>query len=96
MGERPRVLAALYLLEDVNPTSPEGAEESANDLMSNALIVCVRATERKATERKAIDDAFRPMASVKRYQSEALELADQFSASDAETLELSERDLIGP
>jgi hypothetical protein len=47
-------------------------------------------------ERKAIDDAFRPMASDKRYQREALRLAEQFSASDAETLELSERDLIGP
>jgi hypothetical protein len=50
----------------------------------------------RAMERKAIDDAFRPMASDKRYQREALRLAEQFSASDAETLELSERDLIGP
>jgi hypothetical protein len=59
--------------------------------MSKAVTVCVR-----AAERKAIDDAFRPMASDKRYQREALELADEFSASDAETFELSERDLIGP
>jgi hypothetical protein len=79
-------LAALYLLEDVNSTSPEGAEESANDLMVKALTACVR-----AMERKAIDDAFRPMASDKRYQREALRLAEQFSASDAETIELGEK-----
>ncbi len=42
-------------------------------------------------ERKAIDDAFRPMASDKRYQREALRLAEQFSASDAETIELGEK-----
>jgi hypothetical protein len=42
-------------------------------------------------ERKAIDGAFRPMASDKRYQREALRLAEQFSASDAEAIELGER-----
>jgi hypothetical protein len=45
----------------------------------------------RATERKAIDDAFRPMASDKRYQREALRLAEQFGASDAEVIELAEK-----
>ena len=53
-------------------------------------------TNVRAMQRKAIDNAFRPMASDKRYQREALELADQFSGSDAETLKLSDSNLIGP
>jgi hypothetical protein len=35
------------------------------------------------------------MADDKQYQREALTIAEQFAASDAEALELSERDLIG-
>jgi len=31
----------------------------------------------------------------KQYQREALRLAEQFSASDAETIEIGERDLVG-
>jgi hypothetical protein len=48
-----------------------GSQDSVNDLVVNALSAYLR-----ALERKAIDDAFRPMASDKRYQREALELAD--------------------
>jgi hypothetical protein len=67
-----------------------GNTGSVNDLIVNALGAYVR-----AMERKVIDDAFRPMATDKRYQREALRLAEQFSVSDAETIELGERDLIG-
>ena len=67
-----------------------GNKGSVNDLIVNALAAYVR-----AMERKAIDDAFRPMAGDKRYQGEALRLAEQFSVSDAETIEIGERDLIG-
>lgn len=46
-------------------------------------------------ERKAIDDAFQGMAEDKQYQREALCIAEEFAASDAEALELTERDLAG-
>ena len=67
-----------------------GSKGSVNDLIVNALTAYVR-----ALERKAIDDAFRPMGTDKQYQREALHLAEQFAASDAETIEIGERDLIG-
>jgi hypothetical protein len=63
---------------------------SVNEFIVNALGAYVR-----AVERKAIDDAFLGMADDKQYQREALAIAEQFAASDAEALELSERDLIG-
>jgi Arc/MetJ-type ribon-helix-helix transcriptional regulator len=63
---------------------------SVNEFIVNALAAYVR-----ALERKAIDDAFLGMADDKQYQREALAIAEQFAASDAEALELSERDLIG-
>ncbi len=63
---------------------------SINDFIVNALTAYVR-----AVERKAIDDSFRDMADDKQYQREALMIAEQFAASDAESIELSERDLIG-
>jgi hypothetical protein len=63
---------------------------SVNEFIVNALAAYVR-----AVERKAIDDAFLGMADDKRYQREALMIAEQFAASDAQALELSERDLIG-
>jgi hypothetical protein len=63
---------------------------SVNDFIVNAVAAYVR-----AVERKAIDDAFRDMADDKQYQREALMIAEQFAASDAEAIELSERDLIG-
>jgi len=67
-----------------------GSQGSVNDLMVNALTAYVR-----ALERKTIDDAFRPMATDRQYQREARGLAEQFFASDAETIEIGERDLIG-
>jgi hypothetical protein len=63
---------------------------SVNDFIVNALAAYVR-----AVERKAIDDAFADMADDTQYQREALLIAEQFARSDAEALELSERDLIG-
>jgi hypothetical protein len=63
---------------------------SVNEFIVNALAAYVR-----AVERKAIDDAFLGMADDKQYQREALMIAEQFATSDAEALELSERDLIG-
>jgi hypothetical protein len=61
----------------------------------NDFIVSAVAVYMRAVERKAIDDAFRGMADDKQYQREALMIAEQFAASDAEAIELSERDLIG-
>jgi len=66
-----------------------GGKGSVNDLIVNALTAYIR-----ALERRAIDDAFRPMATDRQYQREARALAEQFSATDAETIELGERDLI--
>jgi hypothetical protein len=62
---------------------------SVNDFIVNALAAYVR-----AVERKAIDDAFCNMANDRRYQREALRIAEQFAASDAEAIELSDRDLV--
>jgi hypothetical protein len=45
----------------------------------------------RVMERKAIDDAFPPMASDRRYRREALHLAEEFSPSDGETIELGEK-----
>ncbi len=67
-----------------------GNTSSVNDLIVSALAAYI-----KAMERKAIDDAFRPIATDKRYQSEAMHIAKQFSASDAESIEIGERDLVG-
>lgn len=63
---------------------------SVNDFIVKALAAYMR-----AVERKAIDDAFRGMADDKQYQREALLIVEQFAASDAEAIELSERDLFG-
>ncbi|MGB7282959.1 MAG: hypothetical protein WBE13_11915 [Candidatus Acidiferrum sp.] len=63
---------------------------SVNDFIVNALAIHVR-----ALERKAIDDSFQGMAEDKQYQREALRVAEQFARSDAEAIELSERDLVG-
>jgi hypothetical protein len=63
---------------------------SVNDFIVNALAAYMR-----AIERKAIDDAFIAMAGDKQYQREALRIAEEFAVSDAEALELTERDLVG-
>lgn len=63
---------------------------SVNDFIVAALSAYVR-----ALERKAIDDAFRGMAHDKHYQRETLRLMEEFAASDAETIALSERDWFG-
>jgi hypothetical protein len=63
---------------------------SVNDFIVRALTAYVR-----AMRRKAIDDAFRGMAGDKEYQREAVSISEEFAASDAEALQLSERDLAG-
>ncbi|MGC2229887.1 MAG: hypothetical protein WBA09_00125, partial [Candidatus Acidiferrum sp.] len=63
---------------------------SVNDLIVNALAAYVR-----AMERKAIDDSFRGMGEDRQYRREASRIAEEFLASDAETLELTERDMAG-
>jgi hypothetical protein len=78
------------LYERVKRYVEEEQTRSVNDFIVNALAIHVR-----ALERKAIDDSFQGMAEDKQYQREALRIADQFARSDAEAIELSERDLIG-
>jgi hypothetical protein len=78
------------LYERVKSRVEQDKTGSVNDFIVTALAAYVR-----AVERRAIDDAFRGMANDKQYQREALLIADQFAASDAEAIELSERDLIG-
>lgn len=63
---------------------------SVNDFIVAALVTYVR-----ALERKAIDGAFVGMASDRRYQRETLRIMREFAASDAETIALTERDLLG-
>jgi len=67
-----------------------GAAESVNNLLVKALSAYLR-----ALERKAVDEAFRPMAKDGAYRREALKLAQDFSASDFESLRLTEQDLVG-
>ena len=63
---------------------------SVNDFIVNALSAYMR-----AMERKAIDDAFIQMGQDEQYRREALQIAEEFAASDAEALELTERGLAG-
>ena len=65
-----------------------GQTSSINELLVRALTAYLR-----ALERKAIDEAFEPMAADTAYRKEALKIAGQFSGSDAESLRLTERDL---
>ncbi len=67
-----------------------GATGSVNELLVKALTAYLR-----ALERRAIDEAFKPMAEDAVYQREALKIAEQFAVSDAESLRLSEQDLVG-
>ena len=75
------------LYEQAKVLVERGKQGSVNDFIVAALSAYVR-----ALERKAIDDAFRGMASDKQYQRETLRILKEFAASDAETLALSERD----
>jgi hypothetical protein len=46
-------------------------------------------------ERTAIDEAFKGMAEDQAYQEEAVRIAEEFAASDAEALEICEREMLG-
>ena len=78
------------LYERVKDHVEQNKTGSVNDFIVTALAAYMR-----AVERKAIDEAFRGMADDKQYRREALVIAEQFAESDAEALQLSERDLIG-
>lgn len=67
--------------------------ESGKANSVNELIVRALAAYAKAMERKAIDEAFRPMAKDTQYKREATRIAEQFAASDAESLDLGEREM---
>jgi Arc/MetJ-type ribon-helix-helix transcriptional regulator len=78
------------LYERAKKAVEAGATSSVNELLVKALTAYLR-----ALERRAIDEAFQPMANDRAYQREAEKLAGEFSASDAESLRLSEQDLVG-
>jgi hypothetical protein len=67
----------------------QGSSRSVNDFIVNALAAYVR-----AKERKAIDDAFLPMKDDLEYRREALAIAEEFAASDVETIRIAKRDLV--
>jgi hypothetical protein len=67
----------------------KGASRSVNDFIVRALAAYVH-----AMERKTIDDAFLPMRDDSEYRRETLKIDEEFTASDAETLPLAERDLV--
>jgi hypothetical protein len=67
-----------------------GASRSMNDLIVSALAAYV-----KAQERRAVDEAFRPMKDNREYQRQALRFAEEFAGSDAEAIKLTERNLLG-
>jgi Arc/MetJ-type ribon-helix-helix transcriptional regulator len=78
------------LYEKAKEAVEAGATNSVNELLVKALTAYL-----KALERKAIDEAFQPMSNDRAYRRSAAKLAEEFSASDAETLRLSEQDLVG-
>lgn len=80
--------AGLY--ERAKNAVEAGATGSINELLVRALTAYL-----KALERRAIDAAFQPMAEDAGYRRDALKLTEEFSASDAESLRLSEQDLVG-
>ena len=83
-----RLPAGLYLQAKA---FVEGRSKgSVNELIVNALAAYLR-----AAERKAIDDAFKPMAQDAAYRKESIKIAHEFAANDGETIVLSERDLAG-
>ncbi len=47
-------------------------------------------------KRNAIDHEFQAMTCDKEYQAETLQITEEFSASDAETIEIAERDMSKP
>jgi hypothetical protein len=55
----------------------------------------VAKSKRKIEDSIAIDDVFRAMPTDKQFRKEALRLATQFLASDAEAIEIGSRDLTG-
>jgi Arc/MetJ-type ribon-helix-helix transcriptional regulator len=77
------------LYEKAKKAVEAGATNSVNELLVKALTAYL-----KALERKAIDEAFQPMSNDRAYRRSAVKLAEEFSASDAETLRLSEQDLV--
>jgi len=78
------------LYEKAKKAVESGATNSVNELLVKALTAYLR-----ALERKAIDAAFRPMTNDTAYRREAEKLVEEFSVSDAESLRLSEQDLVG-
>ena len=78
------------LYESAKKAVEAGATNSVNELLVKALTAYLR-----ALERRAIDQAFQPMANDRAYRREAVKLAEEFSVSDAESLRLSEQDLVG-
>ena len=78
------------LYERAKKAVEAGATGSVNELLIKALTAYLR-----ALERRAIDEAFQPMSNDRIYRREAVKLAEEFSASDAESLRLIEQDLVG-
>lgn len=83
-----RLPAPLY--ERAKHFVANGSSRSFNDFIVTALAAFVR-----AKERKAIDDAFRPMKDDAEYQREALAIAEEFAGSDTESIQIAERELLG-
>ena len=83
-----RLPESLY--ERAKQAVEAGATDSVNELLVRALTAYL-----KALERRAIDATFQPMAKDASYRQDALKLTEEFSVSDAESLRLSEQDLVG-
>lgn len=73
------------LLAQVDRAVREGRARNHHDFVATAL-----QRQCAADERAAIDAAFAAMAADTDYQTEALELANEFDAADAEVLRLGE------
>lgn len=83
--QRTTIALPTDLLEAADEAIARGAARSRNDLIARALL-----HELEAFQRRLIDEAFSGMADDPVYRDEALEIAEEFSASDWEALGASE------
>jgi Arc/MetJ-type ribon-helix-helix transcriptional regulator len=92
--ERAKVQTTLRLprrlYEQANELAESGRAESFNDFIVRAVRAYV-----EMLRRRRIDAEFSAMATDSTYQRRALQIAEEFSASDWEALELAEQELSG-
>lgn len=91
MEETRRVQTTVRLPKPLYEQARKCAEKTTAQSINEFFVAAITAYL-KILRRKRIDAAFSGMAEDAEYQREALLIAEEFSASDWEALELTERD----